>query len=342
MSAPESDELDVKFRKAVKQIQSLPPEGEYKPTNDERLIFYSLFKQATEGPCKQKKPAFYDVIGKLKWEAWMKVSKLSKDEAKKRYIVQFLKAAKQIKDPQSKKFIEELNTGKIKFAAAAGTQNQPVEIYGYPMSQPSRVIVWFCQINSIPYVYHNVDLSQGQQRNAEFKKIHPFQKVPAIVDNGIRVFESHTIVKYLARKYQVSDHWYPSSLQESLVVDEYLDWHHLNTRKALSGLIFAKYLAPKFGISIDENGIKTAEKEAHIALKNINDVWLADSRWIGGTIEPSIADLFAYQEIAQLGIIGFSNLANYPKIVAWIEKIKTLPHYGEVAQQLAPFLTARL
>lgn len=320
----------------------MPPEGEYKPTNDERLIFYSLYKQATEGPCKQKKPAFYDVVGKLKWEAWMKVSKISKDEAKKRYIMQFLKAAKQIKDPQSKKFVEELNSGKIKFSAAAGTQNQPVEVYGFAMSQPTRAVVWFLQINSIPYVYHNVDLTQGAQRNPEFKKIHPFQKVPAIVDNGVRVFESHTIVKYLARKYQTPDHWYPSNLEQSLIVDEYLDWHHLNTRKALAGLVFAKYIAPKFGMTVDESGIKNAEKDAHIALKGLNDVWLADSRWIGGNSEPSIADLFAYQEIAQLGLLGPINLENYPKIVAWFEKIKTIPHYEDAARLLSPFLPARL
>lgn len=60
-------ELQEKFDLAVNYIQNLPPSGPYNPSNDEKLQFYSLFKQATEGPCKTKKPAFYDVINKAKW-----------------------------------------------------------------------------------------------------------------------------------------------------------------------------------------------------------------------------------------------------------------------------------
>ena len=35
--------------------------------------------------------------------------------------------------------------------------------------------------------------------------------MPAIDDNGFCVRESNAIVKYLANKYQVDDHWYPKA-----------------------------------------------------------------------------------------------------------------------------------
>ena len=60
-------ELQEKFDLAVAYIQGLPPSGPYNPSNDEKLQFYSLYKQSTEGPCKQKKPSLFDVVGKMKW-----------------------------------------------------------------------------------------------------------------------------------------------------------------------------------------------------------------------------------------------------------------------------------
>lgn len=31
------------------------------------LKFYGYYKQAKEGPCKEAKPAFWDVVKKAKW-----------------------------------------------------------------------------------------------------------------------------------------------------------------------------------------------------------------------------------------------------------------------------------
>ena len=42
---------------------------------------------------------------------------------------------------------------------------------------------------------------------------------------------SVAILKYLAVKFNVADHWYPrQDLQLQARVDEYMNWQHLNTR----------------------------------------------------------------------------------------------------------------
>jgi len=63
--------------------------GPYQPTNDEKLKFYALYKQATEGPCSTQRPGFFDLVGKSKWDAWNALGDMSKDEAKKQYIAAF-------------------------------------------------------------------------------------------------------------------------------------------------------------------------------------------------------------------------------------------------------------
>lgn len=78
--------LEDKFKAAVKVIHSLPKDGPYQPSTGTKLKFYGLFKQATEGPNNVGKPAFWDVVGKYKWEAWKELGQLSKEAAMTKYI----------------------------------------------------------------------------------------------------------------------------------------------------------------------------------------------------------------------------------------------------------------
>ncbi len=54
-------------------------------------INYAYFKQATEGPNETKKPAFYDIVNKYKWEAWKKLANMSKEKAMESYVEELKK-----------------------------------------------------------------------------------------------------------------------------------------------------------------------------------------------------------------------------------------------------------
>ena len=50
------------------------------------LKFYGYYKQATEGPCNDVKPNFWDVIRRAKWEAWHKLGDMTEEEAMTCYV----------------------------------------------------------------------------------------------------------------------------------------------------------------------------------------------------------------------------------------------------------------
>jgi len=55
-------DLKQEFDEAVNFVQS--GQGDFKPDNNMKLEFYALFKQATEGDVKGKKPGITDFVGR--------------------------------------------------------------------------------------------------------------------------------------------------------------------------------------------------------------------------------------------------------------------------------------
>jgi diazepam-binding inhibitor (GABA receptor modulating acyl-CoA-binding protein) len=79
--------LDEKFQEACNYIKT--SSGQFEATQDDQLKFYSLFKQATSGPCKEKggsRPSMFSFEAKYKWDAWDALNDLSKDDAMTDYI----------------------------------------------------------------------------------------------------------------------------------------------------------------------------------------------------------------------------------------------------------------
>ncbi|CAJ0609090.1 unnamed protein product [Cylicocyclus nassatus] len=78
--------LDERFDAAVTIIQKLPKEGPVSTSNEQKLEFYSLFKQATIGDVNTDRPGIFSLVERKKWDAWNAVKGVSKEEAKERYI----------------------------------------------------------------------------------------------------------------------------------------------------------------------------------------------------------------------------------------------------------------
>ena len=59
--------LDERFQAAVAVIQTLPKDGPVNPSNDQKLKFYSFYKQATIGDVNTERPGMFSFVEKAKW-----------------------------------------------------------------------------------------------------------------------------------------------------------------------------------------------------------------------------------------------------------------------------------
>ncbi|KAH6571201.1 hypothetical protein BASA50_010621 [Batrachochytrium salamandrivorans] len=73
---------NAEFVTAAAEVKNLA----CKPSNEELLELYALFKQSIVGDNTTAAPGMFDLQGKAKWGAWEKVKGTSKEDAQKKYI----------------------------------------------------------------------------------------------------------------------------------------------------------------------------------------------------------------------------------------------------------------
>ena len=98
----------------------------------------------------------------------------------------------------------------------------------YTWSTPNgRKISIALEEMGLPYTVHPIDIGKGQQFEAEFLKISPNNKIPAVVDpdgpggQPISVFESGAILVYLAEK---CGRFIPKDARARVACMEWLMW----------------------------------------------------------------------------------------------------------------------
>lgn len=213
-------------------------------------------------------------------------------------------------------------------------EQEPAHIYGHMLSPPSRSVLAFVNLVNIPNEFHVVDLTANAHLSDDYAKINPFQKVPAVVVGSFNVWESASIITFLADTYKVNSPWYPIDTKIRARINSYLHWHHLNTYSSITFYIAAKFFNPKF------RGAPELTYEEEVPLKKKFDEFFDDFVWLlretgyaARTQQPTIADVFAYSEISSLLFIGF-DLGKYPTVKVWFDKIGAHKPIAQVHETL--------
>ncbi|KAL3498827.1 hypothetical protein ACH5RR_041559 [Cinchona calisaya] len=214
-----------------------------------------------------------------------------------------------------------------------------LKVYADRISQPCRAILVFCKVNGIDFEEVEIDLSQKQNLSPEYKEINPMQQVPAIeVDERFKLFESHSILRFLACAFPgVADHWYPSEQFKRAQISSVLDWHHSNLRHGSGALVYYSRIAPLFGQPLNLKAAAEAEKVLSNSLAKIESFWLkGDGQFLLGSDEPSIADLSLVCEAMQLELLDEKVrerlLGQHVKVQKWIDNTRnaTQPYFDEI------------
>jgi acyl-CoA-binding protein len=75
-------DLKADFERAASDVKSLPK----RPTDDELLKLYGLYKQATAGDATGERPGLLALEARAKFDAWSKLKGLEPEDAMQGYV----------------------------------------------------------------------------------------------------------------------------------------------------------------------------------------------------------------------------------------------------------------
>ena len=100
-----------------------------------------------------------------------------------------------------------------------------LKIWGRKNSINVQKVLWTCAELGLKYDRVDAGLQFGVNNTPEYKAMNPNGVVPTIDDDGFILWESHAIVRYLARKHGVGKLW-PTDERTAAAADRWMDWHH--------------------------------------------------------------------------------------------------------------------
>ena len=185
----------------------------------------------------------------------------------------------------------------------------------YTWTTPNgRKISIMLEETGLPYRAIPIDITNDEQYAAEFVKISPGSKIPAIVDHdeSITLMESGAILIYLAEK---AGKFLSTKFSERARTIEWLMYQMGNVGPMLG----QAHHFVKFNPDVSEYATERYKKEA-IRIYGVLDQRLQKTPYLAGD-EYSIADIATWPWISrfewqQVDLAGFTNLTRWYKEIA--------------------------
>ena len=154
----------------------------------------------------------------------------------------------------------------------------PLVVWGRENSVNVQKVLWCCEEIGLPYRRVDAGGAHGVVTTDRYRALNPNSLVPTLEDDGIILWESNAIVRYLASKYASSTLW-PDDLQVRALTDQWMDWQTST---------FWPALRPLF-LGLIRNGPENRDRQAleysrakTVALLAIMDGHLHTRRFMAG------------------------------------------------------------
>jgi glutathione S-transferase len=201
-----------------------------------------------------------------------------------------------------------------------------LKIYGVARSRAFRTL-WMAGELGIAYEHVKVDFSGGSRR-PEYLAVNPNGHVPAIDDDGFKLWESMAINLYLAKKHgSGAGGLYPQTLQDEARCWQWSFWGMTEVeRPALTVLL--NRIGPEEGR--DAAAADEAERALAAPLKVLDAAVTGTPYLLGDRFtvaDLNVASILAWARQARV------DLAAFPKAEAWLKSCHDRPA-AQAARQL--------
>ena len=194
-------------------------------------------------------------------------------------------------------------------------------IWGRINSINVQKVLWCCEELALEYRRVDAGGAFGIVNTPEYRKLNPNGLVPTIEDDGLVLWESNAIVRYLAAKYPAAGIW-PTDLRTRALADQWLDWSHTTYLPALRNMFLG--LVRTVPEKRDMPAIEQSRADTATALE-IVEAHLATHDYLAG-------NAFTMGDIAMgCGVWRWLSLPierpALPNVQRWFERLALRPPY---------------
>jgi glutathione S-transferase len=203
-------------------------------------------------------------------------------------------------------------------------------VFYFGSGSPFAWKVWLTlEHKQIVYEPKLLSFDRGDLRTPEFLAVNPRGQVPAIVDNGFTLWESHAIVEYLEERYPQQP-LLPSDPKTRATVRRLMFEadHHLSDAQTdlFEATLFRK-------ADVAEDAAKIAAGQDKLLKELARWDALLTGEFLAGAL--SLADFAVYPYVRQVRRIDDRQPKNGladrmpPRLAAWMRRIEALPYYAK-------------
>ena len=154
-----------------------------------------------------------------------------------------------------------------------------LKVLGRATSSNVQKVVWLCDELGVPFDRADIGGPFGGNDKPEYLSLNPNGVVPTIDDDGFILWESNSIVRYLAEKHGAGTPFWPEDIQARASAGRWMDWalsilagRHVPVFQGLIRTPEAERDMPKIGAARD------LWAKANLVL----EAWLADHEYLSG------------------------------------------------------------
>jgi glutathione S-transferase len=201
-----------------------------------------------------------------------------------------------------------------------------IRLYDYlPSGNGYKVRLLLTQL-AIQFERVELNITKGETRTPEFLRKFPNGRIPAVeLDDGKLLFESNAIISYFAEGTSLmpADRFQRAQVLQWLFFEQYSHEPYIASVRYL--VIHPDVSDPRRTI------LDTMMRPRGYDALGVMEEHLKPRAWFLGE-RYSVADiaLYAYTHVANEG--GF-DLAGYPAIRAWLERVKSQPRHIPITQR---------
>ncbi len=200
-----------------------------------------------------------------------------------------------------------------------------LKIWGRQNSVNVKKALWAAEELGLKYERINAGLEHGVNKTPEYLAMNPTGLVPTIDDDGFQLWESHSIVRYLAAKHAM-ERLCPADLRARADAERWMDWVHTFSREFQRPVFWQLARMPQD--TRDPRVIAEGVKKSGELLQ-IPEKTLAKQAYLGGK-EFSMADIPLGCHVQLWMRLPIENRPALPAIEAWFQRLCAREPYRKV------------